>query len=464
MSEHADFLRRSAAIADDPVHRGKLRKAIGNHAVSVRGMMRQQFRDWQVARRQAALVKDYVLSRLPELLEQFEAAITARGATVLWARDMAEAQAHLADLTERHHVRKAIKSKSMISEEIELNPFLEARGIGVLESDLGELIVQLAGEKPYHIVTPAMHRSKEEIARLFHEKLGTPLESSAEELTMAARAHLRQAYVTADMGITGGNFIVAEEGALVLTENEGNARLTMGCPPVHVAIVGIEKVIPSLAELPIFLPLLSTSGTGQQVTCYNSIVRGPRQPGEVDGPEHLYVILLDNGRSRLYARPALRQALRCIRCGSCLNACPVYGTIGGHAYNSTYQGPIGAVITPHLQSMPRWQHLAQPSSLCGACSDACPVNIDLHGLILENRWLADREHGAGWWWRMAMRGWGFTMANRRRLALARRLYRLCMPWMPLPKALKSRVPRLAPKSFARQWRKLESVDQEESTP
>jgi L-lactate dehydrogenase complex protein LldF len=342
----------------------------------------------------------------------------------------------------------------MTTEELDLNECLERAGVEVLESDLGELIVQLAGEKPYHIVTPAMHKSKEDIAALFHEKLGTPLDASAEDLAMTARRHLRGAYVTAELGVTGANFLVAGDGSVVLLENEGNARLCMSCPPVHVVLAGIEKVIPRLADLALFLPLLATSGTGQQMTCYNTIVRGPRCGGAPDGPAHMYVILLDNGRSELFNQPTFREALRCIRCGACLNACPVYRTIGGHAYNTTYQGPIGSVITPHLRDLARWNHLSFASSLCGACTDVCPVGINLHHLLLENRWEANRSGKVGVLMPLGLRLWSFAMGSRRRMQFFGKVFRRTS-WLLrlfLPRARRRRIPKLAPRSFAELWK------------
>jgi L-lactate dehydrogenase complex protein LldF len=254
-----------------------------------------------------------------------------------------------------------------------------------VETDLGEYIQQLDGEPPYHIVTPAMHKSKEDVARLFAEKLGTSPGLTPEQLTLVARQKLREKYTAAEIGITGANFIIAGTGAVALTENEGNARLSCAYPKTHIVIAGIEKVIPALEHLSLFWPLLATFGTGQKVTVYNTIVSGPRQPGETDGPDEMYVILLDNGRTNLLANPATREALYCIRCGACLNACPVYKNIGGHAYATAYSGPIGSVITPHLKGLDEYKHLSYASSLCGNCTEVCPVRINLHELLLENR-------------------------------------------------------------------------------
>jgi L-lactate dehydrogenase complex protein LldF len=257
--------------------------------------------------------------------------------------------------------------------------------VEAVETDLGEYICQLSGQKPYHIVTPVMHMSKEDISELFFQKLKTARTNDPQELTLIARRILREKYTSADVGITGGNFLVADIGGVAITENEGNARLSVGFPKTHIALVGIEKVIPSLQDLDLFWPLLATSGTGQQVTTYSTVLTGPRQPGETDGPDEMYVVLLDNGRTTLLAEPDKRQALNCIRCGACLNACPVYRNIGGHSYDSTYSGPIGSVITPHLEGMEKFKHLSYASSLCGACSSVCPVRIDIHNLLLLNR-------------------------------------------------------------------------------
>jgi L-lactate dehydrogenase complex protein LldF len=254
-----------------------------------------------------------------------------------------------------------------------------------VETDLGEYIQQLDGEAPYHIVTPAMHKSKEDVAKLFAEKLGTDMNMTPEEMTLVARKNLREKYVQAEIGVTGANFIVSDIGGIALTENEGNARLSAAFPKTHIVIVGIEKVIPSVTDLGLFWPLLSTYGTGQQVTVYNSIISGPKQSDEADGPEEMYVILLDNGRTNLLANAKSREALYCIRCGACLNACPIYKNIGGHAYETTYSGPIGSVITPHLRGMHDYKHLSFASSLCGNCTAVCPVKINLHELLLENR-------------------------------------------------------------------------------
>jgi L-lactate dehydrogenase complex protein LldF len=457
MSELTRFIYQSRLFSRDEDHRLKILKAVSTYDDKVDQMKTSQFRDWQQARDLAAAIKQHALDQLPSLLEEFERKISARGAEVLWARNKREAQKYFLEIADRHQAKKVVKSKSMTTEEIEFNELCEDNNIEVIESDLGELIVQLAGEKPYHIVTPAMHKSKAEIGHLFQESLGAPQTDDAEELAMIARAHLRKTYVTSDIGVTGANFIVAREGALVITENEGNGRLTMACPPVHVAIVGIEKVLPRLSDLSLFLPLLATCGTGQQITGYNSIIKGPRQEGELDGPEKMYIILLDNGRSELYNKQEFRDILSCIRCGACLNACPVYRTIGGHTYHTPYQGPVGSVITPQLRGMDHWSHLSFASSLCAACSSVCPVHIDIHQLLLENRWQAYQEKKTGFAWNIGIKIWAWVMSGRKRLniisILGRSFYFLFLPFLSGGK--RKRIPKFPRKSFENLWKDYE---------
>jgi L-lactate dehydrogenase complex protein LldF len=281
-----------------------------------------------------------------------------------------------------------------------------------VETDLGEYIQQMDGEAPYHIVTPAMHKSKEDVAKLFAEKSGTDINLTPEQLTLVARKNLREKYVQAEIGVTGANFIIADIGGIAVTENEGNARLSASWPKTHIVIVGIEKMIPSITDLGLFWPLLATYGTGQQITVYNSIISGPRKADESDGPEEMIVILLDNGRTELLANAKSREALYCIRCGACLNACPVYKNIGGHAYDTTYSGPIGSVITPHLRGMHDYKHLSYASSLCGNCTEVCPVKINLHELLLENRKEAVELGESSFAEKFAWKIWKQTSMNR----------------------------------------------------
>ena len=320
-----------------------------------------------------------------ELLPKFVAAFEANGGQVHWARNADEARTIILGLLRGAKAKDIIKSKCMTSEEIHLNAALEDDGYGVVESDLGEFIQQLRGEPPYHFVFPCMHVRRDEISDLFGRHLGTPPTDSPEELTMIARRHMRGLYVNADVGITGANFLVAETGQISITENEGNARLTAALPRMHIAISGIEKVVANLDDLAVLLPMLATAGAGQPMTCYNTLYAGPRQPGECDGPEEMHVVLLDNARTAILADPEQRDSLHCIRCGACLNVCPIFKNVGGFTYGTTYQGPIGSVITPHLRGLADWNHLSGASSLCGACTDVCPVRIDIHHHLLHNR-------------------------------------------------------------------------------
>ena len=379
-----DFLEASENKAFNLDHRRIINFNIGRYDTAVnRGLSR--LANLENSKRKAHVIKWKVMENLDKLLPEFEANFQKRGGKVIWANDADEANREILNIIRKAKAKTVIKAKSMTTEEIHLNEFLEKNQIDSLESDLGEYIVQLLGQKPYHIVTPAMHLSKEDIAKLFHERFGTPADASPEVLTQKARELLREKYTSADVGITGGNFLIADSGSVCLTENEGNARLTTTFPKIHIAIVGIEKIIPSINDLDLFWPLLSTHGTGQNLTVYNSILGGPRQDNETDGPEEMYVVLLDNGRTNVLAQKEQRQGLYCIRCGACLNACPIYKNIGGHTYETTYSGPIGSVITPHLRGMEDFKHLSYASSLCGKCSEVCPVKIDIHKMLLLNR-------------------------------------------------------------------------------
>jgi L-lactate dehydrogenase complex protein LldF len=306
----------------------------------------------------------------------------------------------------------------MVTEEIGLNAFLGKNNIESLETDLGEYIVQLAGEHPYHIVTPAMHMSKENVADLFHKKFNLDPNSTPQEITAFVRNLLREKFYNADIGVTGANFLIAETGSVCVTENEGNGMMTMSFPKIHIVVAGIEKLIPRMADLDLFWPLLATHGTGQKISVYNSIISGPRQEDETDGPEEMYVILLDNNRTEILAKKNQRSALTCIRCGACLNACPVYRNIGGHAYGTTYSGPIGSVISPWLKGMRDYKHLSFASSLCGSCSEVCPVKINLHELLLYNRSDSVKEGHTLRKERWVFKGYKMAMLHRNILDMA----------------------------------------------
>lgn len=378
------FLKKSEDKAFSLQHRRTIQFNMGKYDIKV-SEGKLLFKDLAAARAKASEIKSWSVQNLHLLLTRFEEKMKERGTQVLWAKDTASALKIMEEIVARHQIKTVVKSKSMITEELHLNPFLEQQGVEVLETDLGEYIVQLRDEAPYHIVTPAMHLSKEEIALLFHEKFNLDKDASPELITAFVRKLLREKFEKADLGITGANFLIANQGLVAITENEGNARMSFSYPKVHVAIAGIEKVIPDMSHLSLFWPLLATYGTGQHLTVYNSLVAGPRRAGESQGPEHMYLILLDNGRTNLLSDEKEQYALHCIRCGSCLNACPVYRTIGGHTYESAYGGPIGAVLMPALHQHQQYSHLSEASSLCGACTENCPVNIPLHTLLLHNR-------------------------------------------------------------------------------
>jgi L-lactate dehydrogenase complex protein LldF len=389
-------------VAPDLRHRSIIQTAMAKYEV-VRDRSQSWFQDWEGARDLAARTKLEAVGRLDTYLEQLVRNLEARGTRVHWAGDAQQAREIIVGILREKNARVVVKSKSMTSEEIRLNDAIEAAGCEVVESDLGEFIVQLRGEAPYHLVFPAMHLTRSEIRQTFEAKLRDAPSDDPEELTMVARRVLRRTYLQADVGITGANFAVADTGMISITENEGNARLTAALPRTMITLIGIEKVLPRLEDLALFLPMLAVMGTGQPLTCYNTMYGGPRQPGEADGPEEYHVVLLDNRRSALLADAELRETLGCIRCGACLNVCPVFRNVGGHTYGTVYGGPIGAVITPHLRGFKDWVHLSYASSLCGACTATCPVKINLHRHLLENRRAASHRD-ARWSYKI-----GFTI-------------------------------------------------------
>lgn len=388
-----------------------------------------QYQEWREA---AHRVKAHAIANLDKLLVEFERKMTARGATVLYATDAAEANRLVLEIAREHDVKSVVKAKSMVSEELNLNHVLAAAGIRALETDLGEYIVQLAGQRPVHLVAPAMHLTAGEVGRLFADKLGEPYTDEHHALCDVARRRLREEYLAAGMGISGGNFILADTGTLVLVENEGNAGLSTASPPVHVALVGIEKMLPTIGDLPLFLNLLIRTCTAQKLTSYVHLIHGPA-PGK-----KLYIILIDNGRTNVLKDSAARSALYCVRCGTCLYACPVYRRVGGWAYGWVYPGPIGAILTPHLLGLETASELPFASSLCGACGEVCPVKIDLpHQLVhLRRRAVNERSPVNSLADRLLWRLWAWFMCGPARytllMAAVRAGIRLAkfLPWHP----------------------------------
>ncbi len=379
------FAKDSAKIAFDKKHRKTISFSTNNYKKAFE-KGKSQFKNLDKSKEQAAFIRNKVINNLDTYLIEFEKNFIENGGNLIWATDANEALSEIDKIMDEHMAKNVVKSKSMITEEIGLNKHLEASRKQVLETDLGEYIVQLADEKPYHIISPILHKSKEDIASLFNEKFKTSENATAEELTRFVRKKLRKEFVKADIGITGANFLLADTGSIALTENEGNGFLSFSYPKVHIVIAGIEKILPSVNDLPLFWTLLASHGTGQQITVYNSVVSGPKKKNEIDGPEKMYVILLDNGRTNLLAKEEFRIALQCIKCGACSYVCPVYKTIGGHTYNTTYTGPIGAITAPYLHNdLEKYMHLSYASTLCGACTNDCAVKIPLHKLLLLNR-------------------------------------------------------------------------------
>jgi L-lactate dehydrogenase complex protein LldF len=432
-------------------------------------------------RERARAIKREVMDHLDYYLEQFADSVVRRGGKVHWAATAEEACALVLGIARQAGAREVVKAKTMVSEEIELNQALEAASIQAVETDLGEFILQLAGERPAHIVAPAMHKTRADVADLFAARLDPARTEEPARLTAIARQALRAMFAKAEMGLSGANFAVAETGTVVLVENEGNIRFCTTAPRVHVALIGIEKILPRWADLAVFLRLLARSGTGQKLTTYTSILTGPRRPGE-DGPEEMHVVLLDNGRVATLADEKMREALYCIRCGACLNACPVFRKIGGHAYGSVYSGPIGALITPQFAGIEQARELPFASSLCGACREVCPVKINIPDLLLHLRSKAQQpttapgkalpksRRDAAMGERTSTRLWAWVMTRPRMYELGSRLARwgqrlvarqgkgdvqkwiLRFPVNPVARWTDGRdLPALAPRSFRERW-------------
>jgi len=412
----------------------------------------------------ARQIRARTLQRLDAYLSQFAEQVEAAGGHVHRAADAAEANALVLEIARAHDARRVVKSKSMVTEEIRLNHALQRAGIEVVESDLGEFIIQLAEERPSHIVAPVMHKTRREVGEVFHRKLGVPFTDDPIALNDIARAHLRQIFLTADVGISGVNFGVAESGSLCIITNEGNGRFTTTAPRVHVALMGMEKVVPTLDDLQVLLNVLARSATGQKLTVYTNIITGPRRPGDPDGPDELHVIILDNGRRRTLASGAA-EILYCIRCGACMNHCPVYQEIGGHAYGSVYPGPMGSVLTPSLWGLAGWADLPHASTLCGACRDVCPVGIDLPALLLKLRVAGAQAESPPRWLRWGLRLYRFAAERPALFRLGMRLAALVTRPLAKGGALQNlpgplrgwtahrTFPPFAARPFHRQWAK-----------
>ena len=456
------------ALADIALHNPDLQRAVGSgtrggYARRAETMFAHSQDHGERMRQQAAEAKRRALRNLPDLLETAESNLIANGWQVEWAENADEANQLVLDITRRHGVKTVTKSKSMLTEELGLNHVLEAADLRVVETDLGEYIIQLNNETPSHIVAPVMHKTKAEIRDIFIRELGMTPTDDAEEMVAFARKMLRRDFLKADMGISGANFIIAETGSVGLVMNEGNGRLCTSMPNVHIALAGIEKIVESVEDYTTLTQILPSSSTGQKLTVYTNILNGPARDEEADGPEQAYVILVDNGRSQIYGTD-YAEALACIRCGACQNACPVYRSTGGHAYGWVYGGPIGAVLTPLFTGLENAQPLPHASSLCGSCKQVCPVDIDLPRMLLDLRWELVRDRHSKTAWDAAMKAWAFGMTSPARFALggkAARAGQLIMgDYMPgiLGNWTKHRdFPDFAPKPFRQLWKERNHV-------
>ena len=405
------FIEEAEKKSFDKEHRRRLDYSIGRYDEAVK-KGKDQFQNIELAKHRAANLKHKIINNLDKYLVEFENNFEKGGGKIIWAPSEKEAQREIMHIIKKSKARVIVKQKTMVSEELELNELFEKNKREVIETDLGEYIVQLAHEKPYHILTPAMHKSKEDVAQLFHEKFDLPSDSKPEDITRFVRTKLRGDFIRADVGITGANFLLADVGAVSLTENEGNGLLCMAFPKIHIVLAGIEKLIPSMEDLDLFLPLLAQHGTGQHITAYNNLVFGPAKEDEPDGPQEMYVIIIDNRRTEILKFREQRRALGCIRCGACLNCCPVYRSVGGYTYKAPYSGPIGSVITPHYLGLRDYNHLSFASSLCGKCSEVCPIKIPIHELLLFNRHEAIVRNYSTFRWRKIVSGWKTVMLKR----------------------------------------------------
>jgi len=432
-------------------------------AVNKRNKSVAELPDWEEMREKAYQIKRSVIDNLHKNLEKFETNARKNGVEVLRAKNAEEANSLAEEIAKQHNVSLIAKAKSMLSEEIGFNDYLIGKGYEVVETDLGEYILQLANESPSHLVGPAIHKSRQEIAQLFTEKLGIPYSDDPQTLTLTARNILREKFLKADMGVTGANFGIIENGAIAIVENEGNARMCYTLPKIHLALIGIERLIPRVEDLALYLTLLSRSGNGQKLTSYVSMLTGPRLPDAYDGPEKSYYILIDNKRSTFLEDENLKQALYCIRCSACYNVCPVYRNIGGHAYGWVYQGPIGAVINPQLLGLENAKDLPFASSLCGACTDVCPVKIPLHHLLLYQRSRIISHLKPSRMEKVVFKGFAAVNKSPAKFQRAGKIGRMLQKIIPggfyFPGWSKSRqFPKLADKSFREWWKNNSNQD------
>jgi len=429
----------SKALRDAPL-RANFRRAMDG-LMAKRAAQFPDPAEWAALRARAAAVRARSLAKLPELLEALEAKCVSNGLKVHWAATTGEANATVLSILRAHGATRLVKGKSMVSEEMHLNDFLEANGVESVESDLGEYIIQLDGETPSHIIMPAIHKNRQQIARLFGRKIRDAVYSEeVDALTATARRVLRQKFFEAQAGLSGVNFAVAETGTLCLVENEGNGRMSTHVPPVHIALMGLEKVVERLEDVPPLLTVLTRSATGQPISTYFNMITAPRGPGEKDGPREIHLVILDNGRSRIFADGELRATLRCIRCGACMNHCPVYTRVGGHAYQAIYPGPIGKILTPQVEGLARRHDLPHASSLCHACTEVCPVEIPITRLLVRLRAesarssagssVLDAGGGRSRLEDLAWAGWRAAHASPALYRMMTRLVRLASPFVP----------------------------------
>ena len=417
-----------------------------------------QFSNLEGARQRAAAIRWKTFETLDKYLIEFEANFTKSGGRLIWAQDGIEALNEILFILTKNKVNSVVKSKSMTAEEISLDSFLAQNNIECVESDLGEFILQLSNEAPSHMVTPAAHKTLSEIKELYKQKFNFNGNSGARELSDFTRNYLRNKFKAAGAAITGANFIIADTGSVAITENEGNVMMGISFPKIQIVIAGIDKMLPSLSDLDLFFPLLATHGTGQEITAYNSVITGPRKNGEKDGPEEIYLILIDNGRSDLLSKPEQRTAINCIRCGACLTACPVYNVVGGHAYKSIYNGPIGSVILPHLKKNEEFRHLSNASTICGKCTEVCPVKIDLHKLLLFNRRDFQKENNSKaekiifYFWKKAM-----TKRDVMNKGGSKTKNFILQNFFKRTWGTRREMPRIAQKSFNELWREISKI-------